>query len=206
MEFQLSYFNTWKMMLWKCCTQYASKFGKLSSGHRTGKGQFSFQSQRKAMPKKPHKANNYFFFFFWGLRASINEWIIQFNKENGSRFYLCPEMLANLRHIRNQRVKWSPALYVKWTWPLSASKLYLSGWSAVARHHVNPASDTNGLFRGLKWSFLSLWTPPSKVNMVRNQVVKALLSPTLFKSYQTDSRMWSLPGHLEVDGDRGWGT
>ena len=35
----------------KCCTQYASKFGKLSSGHRTGKGQFSFQSQRKGTPK-----------------------------------------------------------------------------------------------------------------------------------------------------------
>ena len=38
-------------MLWKCCTQYASKFGKLNRGHRTGKGQFSFQSLRKAMPK-----------------------------------------------------------------------------------------------------------------------------------------------------------
>ena len=37
--------------VWKCWTQYASKSGKLSSGHRTGKGQFSFQSQRKAMPK-----------------------------------------------------------------------------------------------------------------------------------------------------------
>ena len=37
--------------LWiSCCTQYASKFGTLSSGHGTGKGQFSFQSQRKAMP------------------------------------------------------------------------------------------------------------------------------------------------------------
>ena len=35
----------------KCCTQYASKLGKLSSGHKTGKGQFSFQSLRKAMPK-----------------------------------------------------------------------------------------------------------------------------------------------------------
>ena len=46
------YFKSKKMMLLKCCTQYASKFGKLSSGHRTGKGQFSFQSQRKAMPKK----------------------------------------------------------------------------------------------------------------------------------------------------------
>ena len=44
-------------MLWKCCTQYASKFGKLSSGHRTGKGQFSFQSQRKAMPKNAQTAS-----------------------------------------------------------------------------------------------------------------------------------------------------
>ena len=39
------------MILWKCWTQYASRFEKLSSGHTTGKGQFSFQSQRKAMPK-----------------------------------------------------------------------------------------------------------------------------------------------------------
>ena len=35
----------------KCFTQYARKFEKLSSGHRTGKGQFSFQSLRKAIPK-----------------------------------------------------------------------------------------------------------------------------------------------------------
>ena len=40
MAFQLSCFKSWKMMLWKCCTQYASKFGKLSSGHRTGKVSF----------------------------------------------------------------------------------------------------------------------------------------------------------------------
>ena len=38
-------------MLLMCCTQSVSKFGKLNSGHRTGKGQFSFQSQRKATPK-----------------------------------------------------------------------------------------------------------------------------------------------------------
>ena len=34
---------------------------KLSSGHRTGKGQFSFQSQRKAMPrplKLPHNCTH----------------------------------------------------------------------------------------------------------------------------------------------------
>ena len=61
MEFLLSYSKSWKMMLWNCCTQYASKFGKLSSGHRTGKGQLSFQFQRKAMPKNvisvPKKGN-----------------------------------------------------------------------------------------------------------------------------------------------------
>ena len=31
-----------------------SKFGKLSSDHRTGKDQFSLQSQRKVMPKNAH--------------------------------------------------------------------------------------------------------------------------------------------------------
>ena len=38
-------------MLLKWCTQYVSKFGKLSSDHKTRKDQSSFQSQRRAMPK-----------------------------------------------------------------------------------------------------------------------------------------------------------
>ena len=45
MEFQMSYFKSWKMMLWKCCTQYASKFGKLSSA--TGLEKVSFPSNPK---------------------------------------------------------------------------------------------------------------------------------------------------------------
>ena len=40
MELQLSYFKSWNMMLWKCCSPYASKFWKLTSGHGTGKGHF----------------------------------------------------------------------------------------------------------------------------------------------------------------------
>ena len=39
------------MMLLKCCTQYVSKFGKLSCGHRTGKRLFSFRLQSRAMLK-----------------------------------------------------------------------------------------------------------------------------------------------------------
>ena len=37
-------------MLWKCCFQYTSKFGK-ELWPQDWKSQFSFQSQRKAMPK-----------------------------------------------------------------------------------------------------------------------------------------------------------
>jgi len=42
MEFQLSYLKSLIMMLLKCCIQYAGKFGKPSSGHRTGKVSFHF--------------------------------------------------------------------------------------------------------------------------------------------------------------------
>ena len=69
----------------KCCTQYASKFGKLSSGHRTGKGQFSSQSQRKAMPKNAQTtaqlysshtlAKQYSKFSKWGFKSM---WTVKF--------------------------------------------------------------------------------------------------------------------------------
>ena len=39
------------MIVLKRSTQYVSKFGNFSHGHKTGKGQFSFQLQRKKMPK-----------------------------------------------------------------------------------------------------------------------------------------------------------
>ena len=44
-------FQTLKDDVVKVLHSIWQQFGKLSSGHRTGKGQFSFQSQRKAMPK-----------------------------------------------------------------------------------------------------------------------------------------------------------
>ena len=43
--------QSFKMMLSKCCTQHVSKFGKPSSGHRTGKGQSSSQFPRRAVLK-----------------------------------------------------------------------------------------------------------------------------------------------------------
>ena len=42
----------------KRCTQYASKFGKLSSGHRTRKSQFSFQCQRIQTTSQLHSSHD----------------------------------------------------------------------------------------------------------------------------------------------------
>ena len=39
-------------MLLKCCTQYASKFGKLNSGHMIGKGQFSLLNPKEGNAKE----------------------------------------------------------------------------------------------------------------------------------------------------------
>ena len=51
MVFPVELFQILKDDAVKVLHLFASKFEKLSSGHRTGKGQFLFQSQRKAMPK-----------------------------------------------------------------------------------------------------------------------------------------------------------
>ena len=46
----------------KVRTQYTSTFAKLSSGHSTGKCQFSFQSQKKAMPKNAQTTGQFVYY------------------------------------------------------------------------------------------------------------------------------------------------
>ena len=83
-----------KMMLLKCCTQCASKFGKLSSGHRTGKGQFSFQSQRKAMPKNVQTTTQlHSFDMLKILQASLQQYM---NQE-------LPDVQTEFRNVRGTR-------------------------------------------------------------------------------------------------------
>ena len=64
-------------MLWKCCTQYASKFGKLSSDHRTAKGQFSFQSQRRTMPKNVQSTTQLYSFHMLAKKSeNESRWVV----------------------------------------------------------------------------------------------------------------------------------
>ena len=78
MEFQLSYFKSWKMMLWKSWTQYASKFGKLNSGHKTGGQSWVFMEGLMLKLKL-----QYFDHLMW--RADSFEKTLMLGKSEGRR-------------------------------------------------------------------------------------------------------------------------
>ena len=90
------------MMLWKCCTQYASKCGKLSSGHRTGKGQFSFQS----IPKKGNakEYSNYCTIAFISHASKVMLKILQARLQQYMNHEL-PDVQAGFRNDRGSRAQ-----------------------------------------------------------------------------------------------------
>ena len=85
------------MMLWKCCTQYASKFGKLSSGHRTGKGQSVFIP----IPKKgnPKECSNYHTIAFISHTSKVMLKILQARLQQYMNWEL-PDVQAGFRKGR----------------------------------------------------------------------------------------------------------
>ena len=103
-------------MLLKCCTQYASKVGKLSSGHRTGKGQFSFQSQRRAVPKNAQTtAQLHSFhtlaklrsnFFKLGFNSTCPDVQAGFRKDRGTG-----DQIANIRWIIEKAREFQKNIY-----------------------------------------------------------------------------------------------
>ena len=101
-------------MLLKCCTQYASKFGKLSIGHRTVEGQFSFQSQRKAMPKNAQTTTQLHSSHRLILQARLQQYVncelpdVQagFGKGRGTR-----DQIANIHWIMENAREFQKNIY-----------------------------------------------------------------------------------------------
>ena len=102
----------------KCCSQYARKFGKLRSGHRTAKGQFSFQVQRKAMPKNVQTTaqlhSSHTLVMFKILQARLQQYVnhefldVQagFRKGRGTR-----DQIANVRWIMEKAREFEKNIY-----------------------------------------------------------------------------------------------
>ena len=80
MEFQWSSFKSWKMMLWKCYTQYASKFGT-QQWPQDWKRWVFIKSQREAMPKNAQTTTQFLSSHFSSVqslspvRLFANPWI-----------------------------------------------------------------------------------------------------------------------------------
>ena len=110
MEFQLSYCKSYKIMVWKCCTLFASKSGKLSSSHRTGNGQFSFQSKRKAMPLISHASKIMLKFLQARFQQYVNRELpdVQagFRKGRGTR-----DQIANIHWIMEKAREFQKNIY-----------------------------------------------------------------------------------------------
>ena len=76
------------------------KFGKLSSGHRTGKGQFSFQYQRNAIPKNPKECSNYCTIALISHASKVMLKILQARLQQYSEL---PDVQAGFRKRRGTR-------------------------------------------------------------------------------------------------------
>ena len=89
------------MMLWKCYTQCASKFRNISSGHRTEKGQFSFQFQAQALLKNAQTTAQ--------LHSShmLAKWCSKFSKPgfNITWTMKLPDVQAGFRKVEEPDIK-----------------------------------------------------------------------------------------------------
>ena len=98
--------------------QSASKFRKLSSGLRAGKGQFSFQSKRKVMPKNAQMTSQFHsshtLVIFKILQARLQQYMnhelpdVQagFRKGRGTR-----DQIANIRWIMEKAREFQKNIY-----------------------------------------------------------------------------------------------
>ena len=148
MEFHSSCFKSWKMMLWKCCTQYASKFGKLSSGHRTGKG--------LPIPKKGNAEEcwNYLMIAFITHTSKIMLKILQ------TRLQLCvncelPDVQAGFGKGRGTRAQ-LPTSIGSWKKQESSRKSSISGLLTIPKPLTVCITRYCGKF-WKRWEYQTTW-------------------------------------------------
>ena len=112
---RITYFRSFyeALIKLKWDSQDARKFGKLSSGHRTEEGQFSFQSQRKAMPKNAQSTRA------MATHSSTLAWEIPWTEEPG-----------RLQSMGSRRVghDWATSLSLSCTGEGNGNPLHILAW------------------------------------------------------------------------------
>ena len=152
------------MMLWKCCTQYASKFGKLSSGHRAGKGQFSFHCQRKAMPKNAQTTPQ--------LHSShtLVKWCLKFSKPGFSNNWTVKFQMFKLvlEKAEEPEIK-LPTSAGSWKKQESSRKISISALLTMLKPLIEWITINSGKF-WKRWEYQTTWPASWEICMqVRKQ-------------------------------------
>ena len=180
-------------MLWKHCTQYARKFGKLSSGHRTGKGQFSFQSLRKTMPKNVQTTtqlhSSHMLVMFKILQARLQQYINRelpdvqagFRKGRGTRGSNCQQSLDH-RKSKSSR-KTSIAALLTMPKPLIVWITINCGkfWKRWEYQTIWPASWE--IYAGLEATIRTGHGTTDRFQIGKGVCQGCILSPCLFHLY-----------------------
>ena len=141
-------------MLWKCLTQYTSKFGKLSSGHRTGKGQFSFQSQRKAMPL-PHNCTH----------LTLAKWCSKFSKPDLKQYMnrVLPDVQMDLENAEEPEIKLPTSAGSSKKQESSIKKTYLFYWLCQSLWLCGSQINCGKFWK--RWAYQTTWPASWKICM-----------------------------------------
>ena len=202
-----------------CCTQYASKFGKLSSGHRTGKGQFSFQSQRKAMPKNAQTTAQ--------LHSSdtLVKWCSKFSKQGFNNMWTMNFQIfkLDLEKAEEPAIK-LPTSIGSLKKQDSSRKTSTFVWLTMSKPLTVWITTNCGKF-WKRWEYQTTWPASWETSMqVKNQQIElvlettdwfqtgkgvrqgCILSPCLFNFYaeyimRNSGLEWRLPGEISITSD-----
>ena len=115
-----------KMMLWKCCTQYVSKFGKLSSGHRTGKVSFHSDTKERQCQRMLKLLHNFIHLTHLWTRQwhPTHAWKIPWTEEPGGL-----QSMGSLRFGHDWATSLSLFTFVHWRRKWQPTPVFLPGES-----------------------------------------------------------------------------
>ena len=116
-------------MLWKCRIQYASKFGKLTSGQKTGKGEFI------SIPKRGNakECSNYCTVAFISHASEVMLKILQVRLQQYMNHEL-PEVQTGFRKGRWKKKKKREK--GRWTWDQFANICWIIEKARVPEKHL----------------------------------------------------------------------
>ena len=158
-------------MLLRSCTQYVSKFGKLSSAHRTGKGQFSFQSQRKAK-----ECSNYCPIALISHTSKVMLKILQARLQQYMNYEL-PDIQAGFRKGRGTRDQ-----IANIHWIIKRAREFQKNICFIDYTKAFPCVDHNKLWKILK----EMGIPDHLILVLRNQYQEASINQVKKQQLELD--------------------